>query len=82
MCVCASVSDLARWTNKAAHVLHHADDRQLDLLTEADLLTHVLQRYLLEREKETEIGRQKRKGQRKREREETKTPVERAKEKG
>lgn len=61
VCMCASVSDLARWTNKAAHVLHHTDDRQLDLLTEPDLLPHVLQWYLLEREKETEIGRQKRK---------------------
>jgi len=45
-----SVSDLALGADEAAHVLHHADDRQLDLLTEADLLPHVLQRHLLERE--------------------------------
>lgn len=46
--------DLARRTNKAAHVLDHADDRHLDLLAEPDLLSHVLQRHLLAREREAE----------------------------
>lgn len=55
---CASVSDLAWRTNEATHVLHHSDDWQLDLLTEPDLLPHILQSYLLEREKER--GRKRR----------------------
>lgn len=42
-------SDLAFRADKAAHVLHHPDDRHLNLLTESDLLSHVLQRYLLDR---------------------------------
>lgn len=46
-CVCES--DLAFRADKAAHVLHHPDDRQLNLLTESDLLSHVLQRHLLDR---------------------------------
>lgn len=39
--------NLARRANEATHVLHHANDWQLDLLTEPDLLSHVLQRNLL-----------------------------------
>lgn len=71
---CASVSDLAWRTNEATHVLHHSDDWQLDLLTEPDLLPHVLQSYLLEREKER--GRKRRS-----ERERGETKIERQEEK-
>lgn len=50
-CVCVSVSDLAFRTDKAAHVLHHSDNRELDLLTKSDLLSHILQWHLLQRER-------------------------------
>lgn len=62
MCTRASVSDLAFRTDKATHVLHHSDDRQLNLLAEPDLLSHVLQRHLLKREKRKQRERQKEKG--------------------
>lgn len=47
-------SDLAFRTDEATHVLHHSDDWKLDFLTESDLFSHVLQRHLLERERESE----------------------------
>lgn len=63
---CESVSDLAFRTDEAAHVLHHSDDRQLDLLTKPDLLSHILQRHLLNRQRDRE---RERNGNRKTERE-------------
>lgn len=48
---------LAFGTHEAAHVLHHADDGQLHLLTESDLFPDVLQRHFLfgEIEKRSEV---------------------------
>lgn len=38
---------LALGAHKPAHVLNHADDGQLDLLTKANLLSHILKRHFL-----------------------------------
>lgn len=66
-----SVNDLACRTNEATHILHHADDWQLDLLTEPDLLSHILQRHFLQRDrvrwKEKAKEREQEKGPKERE---------------
>lgn len=48
MLACSPSTDLTIWTHKATHVFHHTDDWQFDLLAEADLLSNILQRHLLE----------------------------------
>lgn len=59
LCACEFVSDLAFRTDKAAHVLHHSNDWQLDFLAKSDLLSHILQGHFLERETERERERER-----------------------
>lgn len=50
---------LALGADEAAHVLHHPDDGQLHLVTEADFFPDILQGHLLSRFKRAVVSKSK-----------------------